>query len=145
MSQEEVIIRNYQPDDYPRICALWQATGLGGAHRGDNQFVIERTLASGGWLLVLEEHYTGAIIGAAWLTNDSRRLYLHHLGVLPSHQGRGFGTVLTNECLKIARDTKLQIKLEVDRDNAAAIAIYRKLAFVPLGNYEVFINRDTGE
>ena len=40
MSQDEVIIRNYQPDDYPQFCDLWQATDLGGAHGGDNHFVI---------------------------------------------------------------------------------------------------------
>ena len=94
---------------------------------------------------MLEERDSGAIIGDAWLTNDSRRIYLQHLGVQPTHQGRGVGTLLTSECLKIAHDTKQQIKLEVHRNDATAIGISRRLGLESLGNYEVFINRDSGE
>ena len=36
----------------------------------------------------------------------------------------------------------LQLKLEVQRDNAAAIALYRKAGFDLLGDYDVYIIRD---
>jgi len=86
----------------------------------------------------------GTVIGTAWLTCDARRFYLHHVGVLPSHQRRGLGARLTAAAQAIARERGLQIKLEVHRDNHTAREIYRRAGFAPLGEYDVLIDRTTG-
>lgn len=143
MTDTGTSIRDYAAGDFPAILAIWEATGLGGTCRGDDAAVIERTLASGGRFLVLEEPAGGAVIGTAWLTCDARRLYLHHVGVLPSHQRRGLGARLTAAAQAIARERALQIKLEVHRDNQTARELYRRAGFAPLGSYDVFIDRTT--
>lgn len=50
---DHIKIRNYQPKVYAQIEKLWEATGLGGAKRGDNQQVIERSLTMGGKLFYI--------------------------------------------------------------------------------------------
>lgn len=144
MTETEPALRDYRHGDFPAILAVWEATGLGGAQRGDDAAVIERTLASGGRFLVLEHCAGGPVIGTAWLTCDARRLYLHHVGVLPSHQRRGLGARLTAAAQAIARELGLQIKLEVHRDNRTARDLYLGAGFAPLGEYDVLIDRTTG-
>lgn len=144
MTDTKPVIRDYRHGDFPAILAVWEATGLGGAQRGDDAAVIERSLAWGGRFLVLEQPAGGTIVGTAWLTCDARRLYLHHVGVLPSHQRRGFGARLTAEAQAIARERGLQIKLEVHRDNHSARDIYLRAGFARLGEYDVLIDRTTG-
>jgi ribosomal protein S18 acetylase RimI-like enzyme len=135
-------IRDYREADFPGIARLWELTGLSSPIRGDDAVVVARTLAHGGVFLVMEAIPSGEIIGSSWMTSDARRMYLHHFGIEPNHQRRGFGKALLETSLERARPSGLQIKLEVHRDNAAAIALYQKHGFTYLGDYDEYILRD---
>lgn len=135
-------IRNYTETDFPEMITLWEDLGLGGAHRGDDNHVIVRTLQMGGRLLLLVEQVSGKIIGTSWLTVDGRRTYIHHFGIHRQFQGQGLAKVLLNASLNVAKTFGMQIKLEVHKDNAKAISLYVKSGFVSLGDYQVYIIRD---
>ena len=136
-----ITIRGYLPKDYQGILSLWEETSLGGAHRGDNQQIIEQSIEMGGELLVAVDS-NEQIVGTSWITFDVRRLHLHHFGVKPSYQRRGIGKRLTIESLRIAKVKGYQIKLEVHRHNEGAINLYKKLGFEYLGDFDVYIIRD---
>ncbi|MBC8343735.1 MAG: GNAT family N-acetyltransferase [Bacteroidetes bacterium] len=133
-------IRDYQTTDYDQLQSLWEITRMGGKFRGDNKEIIENTIKSGGKLIVLLQD--DKLIGSSWITNDARRLYLHHFGILPAYQGRGFSKMLLDESLKFARKTGLQIKLEVHKNNEIALKLYKKEGFKYLGDYLVYIIRE---
>ncbi|HSV88116.1 MAG TPA: GNAT family N-acetyltransferase [Bacteroidales bacterium] len=136
-----IIIRDYHPTDYPEVERLWEETGLGGSFRGDNKTVIERSLALGGKLLIasLED---GFVAGTSWMTFDGRRIHLHHFGVSPKYQRQGIGRQLALASIAFAKEKGCQIKLEVHRDNVAAISLYKNMGFEYLGDYDVYIIRD---
>jgi len=94
---------------------------------------------------VLVDKASDTVVGTAWLTNDGRRLHLHHFAIDPKFQGGGMSKPLLRESLKIAKEIGLQIKLEVHRDNAKAIHFYEKAGFKRLGDYDVYIIRDLAE
>lgn len=133
-------IRAYQKGDYEGIIRVWEKTGLGSAKRGDNEKIIEQSIAMGGHMLILEVNKT--IIGTSWMTFDGRRIHLHHIGVLPEHQGLGYGKKLTEASIAFARKKGYQIKLEVHKNNEKAIKIYKDLGFSYLGDYNIYIIRD---
>lgn len=135
-----IIIRDYQPDDYPAIEQLWEITGLGGAIRGDDQETIERSIGLGGKLLVAENEEK-ILLATSWMTYDGRRLHLHHFGVLPSYQRKGIGKLIAERSLEFARNHGTQIKLEVHKSNIAAIELYKQMGFQYLGDYLVYIIR----
>lgn len=139
-SESVVAIRDYQPDDYHDVMSLWEVCGLSDRARGDSQQTIEATLKLGGRLLLLE--LDGMIVGTSWITNDGRRLYLHHFGIHPDHHGKGLSHQLTTASLAIAKARNVQIKLEVHRENEAAIHLYKKHGFRYLSDYDVYIVRD---
>jgi hypothetical protein len=73
-------IRKFTESDYEAVLEVWKQTDMGGAHRGDNLDVINDTLRNGGVLFVLLADEQ--IVGTSWITNDNRRLYLHHFGIM---------------------------------------------------------------
>jgi len=134
-------IRDYRPGDWCAIERIWQKTDLGGAHRGDDATIIERTLSHGGRFLVMERTDTGEVVGTAWLTHDHRRSYLHHFGIAPDYQGKKLSHQLMKAVLAAARDIGLQCKLEVHRENHKAIRLYQQYGFTYLGDYDNYIIR----
>jgi len=137
----DYIIRDYHDEDFPAVEEIWRVTGMGSAQRGDGPGVISRTLACGGKLLVMEEKSTNKVIGTSWLTNDGRRIYLHHFGIHPDFQGKGLGHLLADASIQYAKSCGLQIKLEVHKDNSKAVDLYKKHGFAYLGDYHVYIIR----
>lgn len=140
--EQSVMIRDYSPEDYPRIIELWKLTGMGDEQRGDDQQVIERSLELGGRLLVMIRQSGNEIIGTSWITFDGRRLHLHHFGIHPDYQGQGLSHRLAEASIAFAREKKTQIKLEVHRNNRKAVSLYKKHGFKYLGDYNVYIIRD---
>jgi ribosomal protein S18 acetylase RimI-like enzyme len=138
--EPSVVCRDYRDGDFPGIQALWEVTGLGGAHRGDTAALVEATLRHGGCFLILEEP-DGRIVGTSWLTSDARRVYLHHFGILPDRQGQKLGRLLLDETMARVAERGLQVKLEVHKDNGRAQMLYRSAGFKPLGDYDVLIIR----
>ncbi|MBN3036358.1 MAG: GNAT family N-acetyltransferase [Bacteroidales bacterium] len=139
-----MIIRDYRNEDYGQVLALWEATGMGGPERGDDERVIRRTIRAGGKLLIMEDEVTHEVIGTSWLTCNGRRIYLHHFGIRPDRQGMGYSEFLLEGSLRFARRKGMQIKLEVHRTNARAINIYTRGGFKRLGDYDVYIIREAG-
>jgi ribosomal protein S18 acetylase RimI-like enzyme len=140
--KQKPIIREYRREDYAEVERLWEETGMGTSFRGDDQQTIEKTLNGGGKLFILEEPKTKQVIGTSWLTHDSRRIYLHHFGILPSFQGKGLSKYLLKSSMDYARSTGMQIKIEVHQTNTRAIKLYSKVGFKYLGDYNVYVIRD---
>ncbi|HCC70424.1 MAG TPA: hypothetical protein DEQ09_04645 [Bacteroidales bacterium] len=138
-------IRDYEPVDYDAIMNLWQLTGMGKPERGDDKVTIDRCIQKGGRLLILEDSSNNKISGTSWLTFDGRRLYLHHFGLLPEYQGKGLSKHLLEKTLEYVKETGYQVKLEVHSTNTVAINLYKKYGFKYLGDYEVFIIRNTDD
>ncbi|MBN2682941.1 MAG: GNAT family N-acetyltransferase [Bacteroidales bacterium] len=136
------LIRDFSSSDFSAITKIWLACDLGNPARGDNLEVIERTISMGGRFFVLEHQSDNKIIACSWITNDGRRLYLHHFGVLPEYRNNGYAKELLNYSLDFAKKSGLQIKLEVHKDNIEATSLYEKAGFKYLGDYKVFIIRD---
>ncbi len=134
-------LRNYKSDDYQSVLKLWEITNLGGEERDDNAETIGISLLHGGKFWILEDSKTRKLIGSCWVTNDSRRLYLHHVGIHPEYQQKGYGKLLTGTALAHAKSLNMQIKLEVHHSNKTALNIYKKLGFKFLKGYEVMIKR----
>ncbi len=133
--------RDYQKGDFAKVLPLWKETGLGDEKRGDDESVILRTLETNGKFILMIDKVTNELIGTSWITNDQRRLYLHHFGIAKKFQGQKLSHPLLEESLVFAKQTGLQIKLEVHKENIVANELYQKYDFKYLGDYLVYIIR----
>lgn len=134
-----MIIRDFRQADFPEVEKLWKETGVFRPERGDNAETILRCNKQGGKFLVLEDQKAHRIIGTSWLTWDGRRVHLQYFAVLPSEQGRGYGSLLAHASMNYARDLKVPVKLEVHRNNIQAIRLYQDMGFKILDGYEVYM------
>lgn len=125
---------------YAEIISIWDKTGISNPERADSFDSIQRTLEHGGILLLA--YMDAILVGTIWLTNDYRRLYIHHMAVLPEFQKQGIGRSLLQEAIQIADKQGLQAKLEVHSNNAAALNLYRSMGFKVLDGYLVMIRRN---
>jgi ribosomal protein S18 acetylase RimI-like enzyme len=138
--RDSVILREFGEEDFDSLAGLWTLTGIGNPARGDDLECIRRSLECRGSLLVIA--CKSDIIGSLWLTDDGRRLYIHHMAVHPDWRRQGLARRLMETARAEAGARRLQMKLEVHRDNAGAIALYRAFGFETLGEHEVMIRRE---
>jgi len=138
---EKITFRDFLATDYHDLSEIWRLTDLGNAQRGDNLEIIEQSIRMGGKML-MAENSLGRVIGTSWMTFDGRRIHLHHFGIHPDYQRKGIGLMLAKESLKFVKQKGYQVKLEVHKNNHAAIELYKKIGFSYLGDYDVYIIRD---
>ena len=140
MAESNYKVCDFTDRDIDDVLNLWDVTSIGGKERGDSLETIQRTLKHGGRMLLLV--IDGRVVGSSWMTQDGRRMYLHHFSIHPEYQGQGLSHMLMNTSLSWMREVGLQIKLEVHESNEIARDLYQKYGFNELGGYKLYIVRD---
>jgi N-acetylglutamate synthase len=126
-------------DIFAAITDIWLSTGVSNPARRDDFASVQYNLDNGGIMLLAFER--DELLGTLWLSHDFRRLYLHHMAVLPQNQNHGIGRALLETALRVAAEKGYQAKLEVHQDNAAARHLYQSMGFTDLDGYTVMIRR----
>ena len=118
-------IREYSPQDYSEVNALWLKAGLV-LSLSDMEEELHRVLPLHPELFLVAEmdnRPVGTILG----TFDGRRGYVHHLAVLPEFQKMGIGTALLNELENRYRKMGVvKIHLFIETFNAEVESYYIK-------------------
>ena len=88
--------------------------------------------------MVFAAYRDGRIVGMAGFARESglkdrHKGFIWGMFVQPEVQGQGVGKALLQALLSAAAEVVEQVKLTVVADNAAAIALYRKLGFETYG------------
>ncbi len=139
---DNYVFREYRKGDFPEIQQLWVACGMGGTERGDTEETILNCNSRGGIFIIVEETHHGKIVGTSWLTNDGRRIMLHHFCIREDHRKKGLGTKLGKKSLEFIKEKGLQVKLEVHKNNREAKSLYEKLGFFAFRDYDIYMIRD---
>lgn len=134
------VLSGITKEQYLKVSALWELTGVGNAERGDTFEAVNQTLYYGGRVILIYDEEIP--VGTVWLTHDFRRLFIHHMAVHPNYRNQGFGKLLMQEALQIAKELNLQAKLEVHKDNPVASELYNSFGFKTLEGFITMIKRD---
>jgi ribosomal-protein-alanine N-acetyltransferase len=85
----------------------------------------------------------GRVIGYQLSTGNPLGAHLARLAVRPEAQGRGVGSALVNDLiLRLNPRNMARLSVNTQADNAASLALYRKIGFVHTGEqYPVYVYR----
>ena len=133
MTTAPITLRRYAPADEAASVALWLRTwqaaypALDFAERLDwwRQRWRDELLPAAEVTIAEAD---GAMVG--FVTVDPRTLYLDQIVVAPEHWRSGVGAALIAEAKRLSPNG---LDLDVNIDNARAIAFYRKLGFAITG------------
>jgi ribosomal protein S18 acetylase RimI-like enzyme len=105
--------------------------GLPPAHGAQRRAALARALATDDLRAYLVRLH-GEPVAVARLSVRTGLAGLYGIGVAPAHRGHGLGTLVTVVATRagLALGNRL-VWLSVDRSNAAAVAVYTRLGFVP--------------
>ncbi len=68
-------------------------------------------------------------IGRILVQRGKGAIELVDISLLPEHRNRGIGTALLHELIEESRKSQATLRLQVLRNNAGAIRLYRRLGF----------------
>ena len=140
--KQEIIFRDFEKKDFPRVQELWELCDMGSPERGDNADTILRCNSMGGKFILIEREHDSKIIGTSWMSYDGRRIYLHHFCIHPDFRNMGLGWQLGMKSLGYIKEKGAQVKLEVHKKNLAAKKLYDKLGFFAFVDYDIYMIRD---
>jgi GNAT superfamily N-acetyltransferase len=123
------------PDDLAELLAMQQASweiNFPGEPFSESVFrhALERAVPTGDILVYIED---GVIVGWLWLDwrVGRERAHIRHLQVAEPWWGRGYGRMLVQDAICLARDKgRSELTLNVTKTNARAMQLYASAGFV---------------
>jgi ribosomal protein S18 acetylase RimI-like enzyme len=120
-------LRHLTVDDYDTIIRLWKEAGLESARlQGrDSHDAFAAQLAAGQRVIGLED--AGQLIGAVFVTHDTRKGWINRLAIHPDHRRKGYGTELTAAAEQELRAIGFQIfAVLIEADNNASQELFAR-------------------
>jgi len=109
---------DFDEDEFRAGFAEWTSEQVQGVVPGNETCVVE---------------IDGARAGRLRIVQQSDRVELAGIQLLPAHQGQGIGTYLVEQFLVEARRAGLTPTVAVEKDNPRARRLYERLGFVLVG------------
>ena len=115
--------------DYDEVVSVWMQSGLRKT-LGDTRDQIWMKIRRGPELFLVAEDNDGKIIGTLLGGWDGRRGWIHHLGVIPSHQRSGVATKLVKEVeRRMKRKGVVKVNALVYESNGRSLKFFEKMGY----------------
>ena len=123
-------IRPANANDYDRILAVWEASGLTVCLDGrESREAFSRQVAQFPALYLVAtdaERVVGVVLGS----HDQRKGWINRLAVLPEHRRRGIASALVRACDTAIRRFGIEVvSALVEPPNEGSFAVFEKLGF----------------
>lgn len=129
------LLRTYRPGDEASLSRIYGISDLGtDTPQAVREKVISHPCFSHDRLFIVE--HAGEVVGtsSAWVNlSDPGVGYLHMVGLLPEHRGKGLGKALVVAAIDYTRNEGFSAqRLDTDDFREAAILLYLDLGYYPL-------------
>jgi len=138
----DAIIRDFRPEDYDAVVALWEEVGLPFKPRGrDTREALTAQLADATAVYLVAEA-AGKIVGAVLGTHDGRKGWINRLAVAPAYQRGGLGARLLAEVERRLAGLGLEIfACLVEEWNADSKTFFERLGYKSFNDITYYTKR----
>jgi ribosomal protein S18 acetylase RimI-like enzyme len=112
--------------DYPRLIALWEASGLTYKPKGrDSRTAIERQIESGSVILIGTETEGGELVCAILASHNGRKGWLNRLAVHPDYRRQGLAKALIAAAEDALHECGIQITAaQIEPGNEVSLELF---------------------
>jgi ribosomal protein S18 acetylase RimI-like enzyme len=129
VTDDDLVIRSYEPRDGSGVIALWRDAFRDDPSWNDPEVVVRRKLATQPELLLVGE-LGGAVVAAVVAGFDGFRGWIYHLAVARGHRRRGIGRAMMSEAeMRLRRLGCPKVNLQVRSTNAGVVEFYGGLGY----------------
>ena len=128
MTDQGIVIRDFQPADAEAVVALWDACGLVRPWNDPYKDIARKQTDINGafWVAVAGN----SVIAAVMIGYDGHRGSVNYLAVAPDHQGAGVGARLMRQAEAFLIEVGCpKVSFCVRKDNDAVLAFYDGLGY----------------
>lgn len=130
MNSEDILIREFKPNDYDGIVRLWNRADLPVRPQGRDSYenICEQVTRANVIFLVAE--IEGRIIGTVLGTHDSRKGWVNRLAVDIEYHRKNLATKLITEVEKWFKSNELDVfACVIESNNTVSIDLFSKLGY----------------
>ena len=136
------VLREYRPDDYDALLALWDESRLPYKPYGrDKRDRIEREITKPNAIFLVAE-VEGKLVGSVLATHDGRKGWINRLAVTPALRQRGIARMLLAEAEDLLFRQGIEIVACLVEDwNANSARFFEKLGYNRFDGITYFTKR----
>jgi ribosomal protein S18 acetylase RimI-like enzyme len=129
--EENIIVRDFSPDEYDDLVKLWSAASLPFRPEGrDSRKNLTAELNNGPGRLLIAE-LEAKMAGSLLVTHDGRKGWINRLAVLPGLRRRGIAARLVEEAQSLLEQEGIEITaVLIEGDNPESKKLFEALGFV---------------
>lgn len=129
MTDDQVVVRDFLPEDADPVVALWERCGLLRPWNDPYRDIARKLTDSNGAFWVATSG--GELVAVVMVGYDGHRGSVNYLAVAPEYQCTGIGARLMRQAEAFLVDLGCpKVSFCVRRDNVAVMAFYDRLGYV---------------
>lgn len=130
MNSLDILIRQFNSEDYDKIMDLWHSTNLPVRPEGrDKRENIGRQISNGTSIILVAE-LNRKIVGAVLGTHDGRKGWINRLAVDTEFRRKNIAQKLVSETEKWFEKNGIEVfTCVIEGDNIASVQLFQKLGY----------------
>jgi ribosomal protein S18 acetylase RimI-like enzyme len=136
------VLREYRPNDYDALVALWDESRLPyKPHGRDKRDRLEREITKPNAIFLLAE-VEGKLVGSVLATHDGRKGWINRLAVAPAFRQRGIARMLLTEAEdRLSRQGIEIVACLVEDGNVDSMRFFEKFGYTRFDGITYFTKR----
>lgn len=130
MKSQDILIRQFKPEEYDKVISLWNSANLPVRPKGrDKRENINKQISNGTSIILVAE-LNKKMVGAVLGTHDGRKGWINRLVVDTEFRRKNIATELVSEVEKWFKESGIEVfSCVIEGDNTVSVQLFNKLGY----------------
>lgn len=130
MKSQDILIRQFKPEEYDKVISLWNSANLPVRPKGrDKRENINKQISNGTSIILVAE-LNKKMVGAVLGTHDGRKGWINRLVVDTEFRRKNIATELVSEVEKWFKESGIEVfSCVIEGANTVSVQLFNKLGY----------------